>query len=217
MSQNPPPRDGPSETELTDGSLLRRFRAGEADAATQLYLRYARRLSHLARAQTPASLGTRIDPEDVVQSVFRTFFRRVAVGHYNIPEGEDLWKLLLVISLNKIRALGTFHRAAKRDVGNTTELNEQATISRGLTPDESALRLLELTIDELLAELPASHAPIIRLRIEGHEVAEIAERVSRSKRTVERILQSFRERLSTIVHEELPGIEDGPRDPGGTG
>ena len=40
------------------------------------------------------------------------------------------------------------------------------------------------------------------MRIEGHEVAEIAEAVRRSKRSVERILQDFRGRLGAILRED---------------
>ena len=37
-------------------------------------------------------------------------------GDYDVPPGEELWGLLLVIALNKIRTEETFHRAGKRDV-----------------------------------------------------------------------------------------------------
>src|SRR5437867_3654775 len=100
----------------SDRSLLGRIRRGQGDAATLLYLRYADRLRALAIAQCSSDLARRVEPDDIVQSVFRTFFRRVSRGNYNVPAGEELWKLFLVIGLNKIRAAGAFHRAAKRDV-----------------------------------------------------------------------------------------------------
>jgi RNA polymerase sigma-70 factor (ECF subfamily) len=98
----------PDET-ASDHSLLRRLRRGQGDAFTLLYLRYAERLRALAAAQSSPRLAARVDPEDIVQSVFRTFFRRAAQGQYDVPEGEEIWKLLLVIALNKIRALGAYH------------------------------------------------------------------------------------------------------------
>ncbi len=103
----------------SDRSLLRRFRSGEQDAATEIYVRYARRLQALAARQAGADLASRFDPEDVVQSVFRTFFRRASAGYYEAPAGEELWRLLLVLSLHKVRDLATHHRAQKRDVGRT--------------------------------------------------------------------------------------------------
>src|SRR4051812_37943280 len=98
MPETPDPRNPPaSEPEpASDRSLLRQFRQGEKDAPTELYLRYAARLRALAEKQSGADLARRVDPEDIVQSVFRTFFRRAAHGQYDVPQGEEIWKLLLV-------------------------------------------------------------------------------------------------------------------------
>jgi RNA polymerase sigma-70 factor (ECF subfamily) len=194
----------PPEGNPSDRSLLKRFRGGQLDAATALYLRYADRLHELARRQASPDLGTRFDPEDIVQSVFRTFFRRAAQGYYDVPEGEELWKLFLVITLNKIRATGAYHRAAKRDVRATVTgaAFDQAVATRS-SHDEASLTALRLVIEELLASLPESQRPIIELRIEGYEVAEIARRMKRAKRSVERILQSFRQRLNALLQEGL--------------
>ena len=41
-----------------------------------------------------------------------------------------------------------------------------------------------------------------RLRLEGYEVAEIARKTGRSRRTVERILQETRVKLDLLVREE---------------
>lgn len=191
-----PPHQTPPEgpTAASDRSLLARFRHGEEDASTALYLRYARRLHALATAKSSADLRGRAEPEDIVQSVFRTFFRRAAQGHYEAPDGGDLWKLLLVIALNKIRAAAIHHRAAKRDVRRTlgTGGDEGRAEQVPAAHDDLALATLRMVIDEALRRLPESHRPIVELRIEGYEVAEIAEKIGRSKRTVERVLQDFR-------------------------
>jgi len=176
---------------------LRRFQRGEPDAATAIYLRYAQRLQRLAKVQTGRELAVRLDPEDVVQSVFRTFFRRASHGHYQIPDGEELWKLFLVIALNKIRGLGEFHRAAKRDVGQTVGITTSERFLATDGPhDEQAYRVLRLTVEDLLADLPEVQREMVVLRIDGHDVHSIAQRVHRSKRSVERVLQKFRQRLN---------------------
>ena len=108
----------PNPHDVSDRSLIRRLRMGSQDAATQIYLRYAKRLHGLSLAKCSRDLAARLDSDDIVQSVFRTFFRRVEKGDYDVPDGEDLWKLFLVIGLNKIQTAGTFHRAAKRDVAD---------------------------------------------------------------------------------------------------
>lgn len=187
-------------TESSDRSLLIRYRRGDNDAATELYLRYANRLRALSMARTSEALKTRVDSEDVVQSVFRTFFRRVSKGQYDVPEGNELWKLLLVIGLNKIRAMAIYHGAGKRDVAKTMQLESGAELPAGeVDSDGESLSVLRMTIEELLGQLPAQYREIVDQRIAGFEVREIAEATKRSKRTVERILQAFREKLSELI------------------
>ncbi len=190
------------DEDASDRSLVRRFRQGQADAPTRLYLRYAKRLHALAARQTSADLARRVDPEEIVQSVFRTFFRRLSAGHYDVPDGEEIWKLLLVMALNKIRFLGNFHKAAKRDVRRTAQGDAvEAGQSAASGPDEEAMTVLRLVVDDVLSGLGESHRKMVELRIEGHEVADIAEQVGRSKRSVERVLQDFRARLGALIHE----------------
>jgi RNA polymerase sigma-70 factor, ECF subfamily len=178
----------------TDQSLLRRFRAGDDDAATRLYFKYARQLHAVARKKTDGALANRVDAEDVVQSVFRTFFRRTARGEFEVPEGEELWRLLLTIALNKVRNHAAHHRAQKRDIGKT--VSEAAAVSVA-EDDQSSRVLLEIVVKELLGDLDESQRQIIQLRIDGAEVAEIAHVTGRAKRSVERVLQGFRNELAS--------------------
>jgi RNA polymerase sigma-70 factor, ECF subfamily len=201
VEDRPQPSQASSRGDESDQTLLNRFRSGESDAATAIYLRYAKRLQLLARAQLGGDLSVRLDPEDVVQSVFRTFFRRAAEGHYQLPEGDELWKLFLVISLNKIRTLGQYHRAAKRNVEQTAALERIETFVEGSDPDAEAYRVLRMTIDDLLGGLPEIQRRMVVLRIEGQNVGEIADRTKRSKRSVERLLQDFRQRLRSSLDE----------------
>jgi RNA polymerase sigma-70 factor (ECF subfamily) len=184
----------------SDQSLLRRFQGGEQDAATQLFLKYASRLRALAASQTSPALASRFDPEDVVQSVFRTFFRRASKGLYEVPEGDELWQLLLVLALNKIRELGTFHRAQKRDVGRTAGSNRLDAIQPvGEHAEEHSLCLLKLVIDEFFESQPAVYREIATLRMEGYQVDEIARKTQRSKRTVERILSTLKGKMVELL------------------
>lgn len=188
-----------NQDSITDGSLVRRLQGGDNDAATQIYLRYAKRLELLAQKQCAPDVRARFDAEDVVQSVFRTFFRRAERGEYVVPDGDELWKLLLVIAMNKIRANCVHHRAAKRDVRHT--LSGPA-IERSAGGDEIGLTVLRMVIEQALENLPGSYRQIVELRIEGYEVAEIAERTGRAKRSIERLLQEFRKALSAQIQDD---------------
>lgn len=191
------PREGAGD--ISDRSLLRRLRGGDGDAATQIYLRYARRLEFLAEKQCAPELRARFDAEDVVQSVFRTFFRRAERGEYVVPDGEELWKLLLVIAMNKIRANGAYHRAAKRDVRQTHSAGPNEPPA---AEDENALAVLQMVVEQVLEGLGGDYRKIVELRIKGYEVAEIADRTGRAKRSVERLLQEFRKALAAQIGED---------------
>jgi RNA polymerase sigma-70 factor (ECF subfamily) len=185
---------------LSDHSLLRRFRRGSQDAATQLYLRYARRLRALVAARCSPQLARRVEPDDIVQSIFRRFFHRVTRGDYDVPPGEELWGLFLVIALNKIRSEEAFHRADKRDVRlAATGAEPQHLLETQPAGDDGAYAVLQLTIDDLLEALPPQSRLMVELHIQGYQVADIALRTGRSKRTVERNLQEFRARLRRLL------------------
>ena len=98
--------------------------------------------------------------------------------------------------------MAAFHKAARRDVRQTAAGGafDQAADA---TPaaDDAALHALRMTIDELLGPLPAGHREIVELRVAGYEVAEIATKTGRAKRSVERILQEFRESLRGQIHD----------------
>lgn len=182
----------------SDHSLVKRFREGEQDAATELFLKYGARLQALARSQTSRALASRFDPEDVIQSVFRTFFRRAAKGLYDVPEGDELWQLLLVLALNKIRDLAAHHGAQKRDVKRTQDTGEMGgTLPSQSSMQQTSMQTLEVVLDDFLGNLPETQATVARLRMEGYQVDEIAQRTGRSKRTIERILNSLRQHLIT--------------------
>jgi RNA polymerase sigma factor (sigma-70 family) len=120
-----------------------------------------------------------------------------------VPAGEELWKLFLVIALNKIRAKGVYHRAAKRDVRLTAGERFLAQYSKSEQEgDNTACVFLQMVINETLDQLPAQQKQMVILRIEGFEVMEIADKVGRSKRSVERVLQEFRKKLASVLQED---------------
>src|SRR5262245_31464940 len=192
----------------SDSTLLRRLRGGSEDAATELYLRYAKRIRGLIRARCSPEVQRRIEPEDLVQSVFRRFFRRVQQGDYDVPAGEELWGLFLVIALNRVRAEETYQRADKRDVRRTAAEDAEP-LDVTSRHDETSLLVLQMTVADALEQLPAGQRHMLELRIQGHEVAEIARLTGRSKRTVERNLQEVRAHLRSLLEGHNP---DEPAD-----
>src|SRR5262245_6951733 len=98
-------------------TLIDMWRKGDENAARQIVDQYIDRLLVLARGHLHQRLRSRIDPEDIVQSVFRTFFTRLKDGQFVFAEQDDLLKLLVRITLNKTLRQIAYHKAAKRNPG----------------------------------------------------------------------------------------------------
>jgi len=187
----------------TDRELLEGLRTGDQVAATTLFNRYSKRLQQLIRSKCSATLARRLDADDIMQSVFHAFFEGASGGCYAVPAGEELWPLLLVIALNKIRTKGAFHRAAKRDVRVTYGWDDTEAVREALSrlAADEPIPFLKLVAEEALERMPPHQREIIELRVQGYEVEEIAHRVGRSKRTVERLLQTCRTELAKMLAE----------------
>src|SRR5262249_28947338 len=103
--------------QASSNDLLARWRAGDEAAAAELFRRYASRLIGLARSRLSAQLHRRLDPEDVVQSVYRSFFAGAKDGRYQPPPGGELWGLLVAMTLHKLHQQARHNARGKRAVG----------------------------------------------------------------------------------------------------
>ena len=92
-----------------------RLTEGDEDAAAEVFGRYANRLIHLARSRLDGRMRRKMDPDDVVQSVFRSFFVRQADGQFELEGWDNLWSLLARITLASADA-GQQLCAGRRDV-----------------------------------------------------------------------------------------------------
>ncbi len=177
-------------------SLVQRLRAGDPRAADDIVSRYAQRLARAAEQHLTRKLAGRLDGEDVVQSVFRTFFRRHAAGEFHIDTSNHLWRLLLRITLRKARFQARLHGAARRSVAEELVAGDLAlleAIDHNPGPEEAVLLLDQL--DALLKGLPEFHAVVLEKRLQGYSVAEIAAHAALSRQTVYRVLDLLGERL----------------------
>src|SRR5262245_57011648 len=106
-----------SEQAADDRDLIAQFKAGSESAAGELFDRYCEQLMRLARRRIGQRMASRVDPEDVIQSAFRTFFVRVRNDEFTFDGENDLFKLLVRLTVNKALRQIAYHRAAKRDPG----------------------------------------------------------------------------------------------------
>ncbi len=178
-------------------SLVQRHRQGDPDASAELFAYYAQRLSRLAEQFISRKLAGRIEGDDVVQSVFRTFFRRCTDGEFQIDSSAQLWQLLVKITMLKARAQGRRHTAARRDVRVEQAGGDEdwlaAAADREPGPEEAVILMDQ--IESLLQGLPALHCRVLELRLSGHSVAEIAAQLNVARQTVYRAMNLLQQRL----------------------
>ena len=171
-------------------AVVQRWRDGHDEAAEEIYVRYADRLWKLARTQIGQRLGRRFDADDVVQSVFRTFFRRSRSDEFAIDQSVELWQLLVKITINKVRRKAKFHKAAIRDIAREVHAPGDEVLPESLVdvPETQSADALLDELDDLLTPLKDREVEIVRLCLEGFSTPEIAARVGRSRSTVRRLL-----------------------------
>jgi RNA polymerase sigma-70 factor (ECF subfamily) len=188
-----------------DRSLVDLCRGGDEHAAFLLVEKYVDRLVPLARRRISQRLAGRVDPEDVVQSVFRTFFHRIKEGQFHIADQDDLCKLLMRITVHKTLRKIAYHKAAKRDLGMEMgqgaepQQHLQNVLDRDPTPEEAVAFLDQL--EHFLSLLKPLERQILELRLQGCSNEEIEEKTGIYDRKIRRVIE--RVRALALEQEDL--------------
>jgi DNA-directed RNA polymerase specialized sigma24 family protein len=184
------------------------LQAGDQVAAQHLWEGYFRRLVGLARGKLQSLPRRAADEEDVALSAFATFCRGVECGRFpQLADRDDLWRLLVTITARKALHLVRDERSQKRGGG---AVRDQAALG-----DRDGSAAEAAAIDELLGSEPtpafaaqvaeecqrlleslgdADLRTIAVWKMEGYTNEEIAAKLRRAPRTVERKLDLIRQR-----------------------
>ena len=181
------------------------------EAARRIWQRYFAALLGLARGHLDARIRRREDEEDVLQSMYKSFCRRQQRGDFDLAGRDELWKLLVTITVRKARNVANRHHYGIRDVGceqaDSGVGDEAAEASRwtleqleaaGPTPAQAAVLNEEL---ERRLQALGDRDPVLRqvalLKLEGYTNREIATALGIVERTVERKVERIRTKWST--------------------
>ncbi len=187
---------------MADDTSFGRFAAGlgrgDQQAASELFGRFAHRLIALANTRLNPAMRRKVDPEDVVQSVFKSFFQKQASGDLDFENWESLWGFLALLTVRKCGHKIKFHRADRRNVGQEQSgvlFTEDSrphweAIASDPTPSQAAM-LTEL-VESLLSSLGEREQQILILSLQGQTIEQISPQVGRSMRTVRRVLDGIR-------------------------
>lgn len=127
--------------------LLRRVRAGDEQATTELVQTYAQAIRvHVRVRLTDPRLRRMFDSSDICQSVMTKFVFCARLGRYELDTPEQLRNLLITMAVNRVQKHADREQTQKRDcrrVEHSTKA-EPPIIDPGESPSQIvALRELE--------------------------------------------------------------------------
>jgi RNA polymerase sigma factor (sigma-70 family) len=181
--------------------LMARWRDGDQQAATELFRRYVDRLIALVRSRLAGKVAHRIDPEDVVQSVYRTFFADVRDGRYLVERGGDMWQLLVTITLHKVNDQIRRNKSEKRDFQKEQGFGSEDSLIRMqahlLAHEPSPLEAVALAeeVEQIMRRLEPIERRMLELRLQGFTIDEIAADTHCGERTVRYALDEVKQQL----------------------
>jgi RNA polymerase sigma-70 factor (ECF subfamily) len=195
-----------SREELTCQQLIDGLRSGDQSVAAAFFASYSEVLGRIAQRRLSSGLRRRVDADDIVQSVFRTFFRRAQGGEFVLSDSQKLWSLLCAITLTKVRQKAQFHRRLQRNYERESQppphpgqsgIGPAEPVAPGPSPSEAAE--FEDQFHMVLDHLDPEERQVVELRLQDCPYEEIAHVMGISERTVRRILQRVQGRVERLL------------------
>jgi ECF sigma factor len=164
-------------------SFMNLIRAGDEDAAQEL----VRRFEGVIRREVRLRLDDRrlfrvFDSIDISQSVLTSFFARASTGQFKVESPEQLVRLLIGITRNKVAFQVRWAHAQRRDsrLNLETRVDDLPVVSNMPGPSELASK--EDLINSIRLRLGEEERQLADLRAAGWEWPEIANRLGGSPR-----------------------------------
>jgi RNA polymerase sigma-70 factor (ECF subfamily) len=171
-------------------SLLEKLCSGDPDAAESVFLAFEPYLRMVVRKKLPSRLRAKFDSMDVVQSVWADLLRGFREAGWRFADEAHLRAFLVKLTRHRFIDQVRRHRTA---VARECPLGEMVQAEEPPSPQPSPSELVQA--DELrermFALCPPAHREIVRLRMRGVPVAEIATRIGLHVGSVHRILHDL--------------------------
>jgi uncharacterized sulfatase len=196
---------------------------GDARAAQEIWDKYYEKLIRLARNKLGGLPRRAADEEDVALSAFHSFCQAASQGRFpQLDDRHNLWRLLVVITARKASEQVKSERREKRGAGklrceSVFDAADQLGLDRGIqqvvgeepTPEFAAL--LAEQHQQLMDQLDDELRTVVQWKLDGDTNAEIAEKLGRNVRSVQRRLELIRRCVECAASgsreppEPLPG------------
>lgn len=182
---------------------------GDSVAANQIWQHYFDRLVRIVRQRLYGQNRAVSDEEDVVLSVFDSFYAAVEKGRFpDLSDRDDLWRLLLRMSARKVVDKRRHDQRQRRggDIKlhslNHSVQDENIIEAIGDEPSPEMVLMMQESVEKLFSHLGVGQLRKLAVaKFEGYSNAELAQRFQCSERTIERRLHLIREKCQQELVE----------------
>jgi RNA polymerase sigma factor (sigma-70 family) len=181
-------------------NLLAQLCNGDMAAAEQVFLAYEPYLRKAICRHFPAALRAKFDPADIVQSVWADLLRGFREAGWRFIDADHLRGFLFVATRNRLIDRTRQHQKAVQREERLGEGDRQQFLPSS-QPRPSEIAQADDLWERIVAQCPAEHRPILRLKRDGYSLAEIAERTGLHPDSVRRILRTLARQLA-FAHPE---------------
>jgi len=191
-------------------SLLEKLCSGDVAAAERVFLAFEPYLRMVVRKKLPTRMRAKFDSMDVVQSVWADLLRGFRDAGWRFADEAHLRAFLVKITRNRFIDQLRRHRAAlarERPLGELVQAEEPVS----QLPSPSELAQAEELRQRMLALCAPAHREIVRLRMRGIPVAEIAIQTGLHVGSVHRIFQDLACRVAVERKTRAPSSGEANR------
>jgi RNA polymerase sigma-70 factor (ECF subfamily) len=175
--------------------LFARLCSGNPAAVGQLFVAFEPFMRKALRRQIPAPLRGKFDSSDVLQSVWADLLRGFRDAGWRFSDVDHLRGFLFVATRNRLIDHIRHHR---READREEPLcpSDRALAVPSALPRPSELARAEELWERIQARCPPEHRPVLRLKRQGHSLAEIGQRTGLHPDSVRRILRTLARELA---------------------
>jgi RNA polymerase sigma factor (sigma-70 family) len=175
-------------------SLLHGLASGDSAAAERVYRAMEPYLIKVVRRKLPQVLRAKFDSTDVLQSVWADALHGLREERWQFERTDQLRGFLFVATRNRlIERIRRYGKMAAREEVGTGKGKLRTVPSAQPRPSEEA-QAAEMW-EQLLDSCPAEHRPILEMRRQGYNLAEIGSRTGFHPDSIRRILRGLARKL----------------------
>jgi DNA-directed RNA polymerase specialized sigma24 family protein len=193
-----------TDTNHSITQVLSQLKGGDELAAQLIWERFFARVRGLAEKKLGTIPKRIVDDEDVALSAINALCAGARDGRFHqLQNRDDLWQILCMLTARKA-ASAWRKQTSRKEVGESQVSSRDSDQVRGMeyiasgSPDDAYVDTLSAMTCELLEGLDDRLREVAILKLQGYQNREVAEKIGRSTKSVERY-------LNTIRHEWDPG------------